>query len=201
MTVACYLWPASSARKRAGIARWLAENVIGRESVEWYVDRGRSAGVSRPALTRLLDRVASGEISTVVLWHLTDLVPRFREVVTTLGTLCDGGVRLVVVSQGADLAPAAALAAAPFLHGIAEAERGFRQERQRRGIAAARKRGAFTGRKPGTTKEPPAQAAKLRAEGRTVREVADELGVSVRTVFRYLGMSNETTGSVAKKGA
>lgn len=200
MTVACYLWPASAARKREGITRWLVENVAEPGSVEWFVDRGRPTRVNRPALMRLLEVVASGQVATVVIWHLTDLVPRFREVVTALGTLCEGGVRLVVVSQGADLAPPAALAVAPLLHAIAEAERGFRQERQRRGIAAARKRGAFTGRKPGTTKEPPAQAAKLRADGRTVREVANELGVSVRTVFRYLGMSKETKGSVARKG-
>lgn len=187
MTVACYLWPASSARKRDGITSWLAENVIGPEPVEWYVDHGRSASSRRPALTRFLACVASSQVSTVVLWSLTDLVPRFREVVTTLQTICQGGVRLVVVLQGVDLSPSAAKASAPLLHAILDAEREFRQERQRRGITAARKRGVFTGRKPGTTKEAPSEAAKLRADGRTVREVANELGVSVRTVFRYLG--------------
>jgi DNA invertase Pin-like site-specific DNA recombinase len=201
VTVACYLWPASSARKRDGIRSWLSENVTGNEPVEWYVDHGRSAGECRPALTRLLAYVASGQVSTVVIWHLTDLLPRFREVVTTLESFCQKGVRLVVVAQGADLSPAAAKASAPLLHAILEAERGFRRERQRRGITAARKRGVFTGRKPGSTKETPGKAAKLRADGRTVREVANELGVSVRTVFRYLGMSKETKGSVASKGA
>lgn len=200
MTVACYLWPASSARKRDEITSWLAENVAGPESLKWYVDRGRSAGVGRPGLTQLLDEVNAGRISTVVLWHLTDLVPRFREVVSTLGILCQRGVRLVVVSQGTDLAAAVATASAPLLHAIAEAERGFRQERQRRGIAAARKRGAFTGRRPGSTKEEPSAAAKLRADGRTVREVANELGVSVRTVFRYLGKNKEKKRPVARKG-
>ncbi|MEX0938205.1 MAG: helix-turn-helix domain-containing protein [Pirellulales bacterium] len=60
------------------------------------------------------------------------------------------------------------------------------RERQAAGIAAARDRGVYLGRKPGTTKSKPDRAKRLRDRGLTDAETAASLGVSRRTVQRYV---------------
>lgn len=70
---------------------------------------------------------------------------------------------------------------------LAEIDWEYRKERQAAGIAVAKKKGdVYQGRKAGTTKGEPARAAELRAKGLTAGEIATYLGVSVRTVWRYL---------------
>ena len=50
----------------------------------------------------------------------------------------------------------------------------------------AKAQGVYHGRQKGTTKALPQRAATLRQRGLTVLEIATALGVSERTVFRYL---------------
>ena len=65
-------------------------------------------------------------------------------------------------------------------------EQGTRRERQRAGIAVAKKNVVYKGRNPGTTKAAPARASQLRKKGLTMREIATALGVSEASVSRYL---------------
>jgi DNA invertase Pin-like site-specific DNA recombinase len=205
MTVACYLWEAASrqgqGREREGIRRWLEEQAIAPNLVEWYSDRESGNGSGRPELDRLLRDIARGKISTVVLWKLSHLFPRFREGVPTIAAWCERGIRLVVVSQGIDLGPAVGTAVSPLLQGLAKTELEFRRHRQSIGIAAAKIRGVYSGRKSGSTKQKPQRALALRAKGYTAAEIAEALGVSKRTAFRYLGLSRESEESAATKGA
>ena len=64
-----------------------------------------------------------------------------------------------------------------------------RRERQAAGIAAAKEEGKYKGRKPGTTKAVPRRAVQLRAKGLSDGEIATALGVSRRSVQRYLNGS------------
>jgi DNA invertase Pin-like site-specific DNA recombinase len=68
---------------------------------------------------------------------------------------------------------------------FAEFERALILERQREGIAAAKQRGAYTGRKPALT---PEQAGQLRerAAGERKSALAKEFGISRETVYTYL---------------
>jgi DNA invertase Pin-like site-specific DNA recombinase len=75
---------------------------------------------------------------------------------------------------------------ASVLFGLAEIEWEYRRERQAAGIAVAKAQGVYHGRQQGTTKALPQRAATLRQRGLTVLEIATALGVSERTVFRYL---------------
>jgi DNA invertase Pin-like site-specific DNA recombinase len=60
------------------------------------------------------------------------------------------------------------------------------KERQAIGIALAKKRGVYTGRRQGTTKATPARARALRKQKLTVAEIAQALGVKERSVYNYL---------------
>jgi DNA invertase Pin-like site-specific DNA recombinase len=58
-------------------------------------------------------------------------------------------------------------------------------ERQREGIAKAKAEGRYKGRKP-TARARAAEIAKLHGEGKTVTEIAREMGISRGSVYNHL---------------
>jgi DNA invertase Pin-like site-specific DNA recombinase len=71
---------------------------------------------------------------------------------------------------------------AAVLLGLAEIELEYRRERQPAGISVAKKRGVYKGRKKGK----PERARELKDKGLSPGEIATALGVSERTIWRYL---------------
>lgn len=59
-------------------------------------------------------------------------------------------------------------------------------ERQREGIAAAKQRGAYTGRKPALTAAQAQQLRERAAAGERKSMLATEFGISRETVYSYL---------------
>ena len=72
-----------------------------------------------------------------------------------------------------------------MLGGVAEFERSMMLERQREGIAKAKADGKYKGRKP-TSRARATEVAALKAEGRSVRAIAEALGISVGSVHGML---------------
>ena len=106
-----------------------------------------------------------------------------------IGVLSDWlskGIRFVSVTQGFDFAGTIGKMIAALLFGVAEMEQETRRERQAAGIGVAKQNGVYTGRKSGTTKAKPDRAKQLRHRGLSVAEIAKSLGVSTRSVHRYL---------------
>ena len=95
-------------------------------------------------------------------------------------------MRVVSVTQQIDFNGAMGKMLAAVLLGVAEMEQEVRRERQAAGIAAAKDRGVYTGRKKGTTKGQPARARELMDHGLDLKEIASALDVSERTVRRYV---------------
>ena len=75
---------------------------------------------------------------------------------------------------------------ASVLFGVAEMELQHIKERQAAGIAAAKERGIYQGRKKRAFKGNPERARELQQKGLLQQEIAATLGVSERTVRRYL---------------
>lgn len=69
---------------------------------------------------------------------------------------------------------------------IAQIEHQHIKERQAAGIALAKEKGIYTGRKKGTTKAKPEQAKILKEQGLTHAEIAQALNIIIRTVVNYL---------------
>jgi hypothetical protein len=69
---------------------------------------------------------------------------------------------------------------------FAEFERDLILERQREGIAAAKARGAYTGRKPALTAEQARQLRERAAAGERKSAPATEFGISRDTMYGYL---------------
>ena len=131
--------------------------------------------------------IFDGKVKTVVVWKLDRLSRRLRDGVNLLADWCEKGLKVVVITQQIELSGAVGRMIAAVLLGLAEIELEYRRERQVAGIEVARKQGKFTGRKKGTTKGKPERARQLKRQGLTMPEIAQALGTSVRTVWRYLG--------------
>ena len=69
---------------------------------------------------------------------------------------------------------------------FAEFERALIRERQREGIAAAKKRGVYNGRKKALTNTQVAEIQERVAAGETKASLAREYGVSRETLYQHL---------------
>ena len=188
--VAAYLRVSTVGQNEAGqrreIRRWLDGNGLTPDSVRWYVDKSTGDNLDRPEFERLQRDIFNGEIQTVACWKLDRVSRCLRDGINTLADWCDKGVRVVSVTQQLDFSGATGKLIASVLFAVAEMEQETRRERQAAGIAAAKEQGVYTGRKPGTTKAAPRRAVQLRAKGLSDGEIATALGVSRRSVQRYL---------------
>lgn len=102
-----------------------------------------------------------------------------------LADWCQRGVRVIAISQQIDLSGPVGNLIAGLLFGIAEIELQYAKERQAIGIALARKRGVYSGRRPGATKAAPARARVLKSQGlpspKSPRRSASKSGLSIIT--------------------
>ena len=109
-----------------------------------------------------------------------------KEGINILSAWCEAGVRIVSITQQIDLSGTVGHLVAGVLFGIAEIEHQHIKERQTAGIAVAKGKGIYTGRKAGTTKAKPERAKALKNQGLTHSEIAQALNITIRTVGNYL---------------
>jgi len=192
--VACYCRVSSRHQRndsqRSEIKKWLKGNEIELSSIQWFEDKESGKTMIRPNFDRMQKAIFNGIFKTVVVWKLDRISRGQREGINLLADWCDRGIRVIVVTQQIDLSGAVGRMVASVLFGLAEIELEYRQERQAAGIAVAKERGVYQGRKEGTTKAKPLRAQELRKRGLTVEEIANSISVSRRTVFRYLEKEN-----------
>lgn len=172
--------------QRSEITKWLESNAIDPSQVTWYADKESGTTLKRPEFERLQKDIFAGRVKTVVLWKLDRLSRRLRDGVNILADWADRGLRVVVTSQQLEFNGTVGRMIAALLLGLAEIEWEFRKERQRAGIEVAKRRGLYRGRVKGSVKGKPMRAKELRDKGLAVGEIATALGLSERTVFRYL---------------
>jgi DNA invertase Pin-like site-specific DNA recombinase len=188
--IACYCRVSSRRQKtdsqKAEIKRWLKGNDIKPSSVIWFEDKETGKSLKRPAFQELQRAAFAGEVKTVVVWKLDRISRRLKDGINLLAEWCEGGVRVVSVTQQIDLTGSVGRMVASVMFGLAEIELEYRRERQAAGIKVAKKRGVYSGRRKGTTKAKPDRAKALNRKGLAPREIANALDVSERTVFRYL---------------
>ena len=152
-----------------------------------FTDTASGRDTARPQLDELLAFVRQGD--TVVVHSMDRLARNLDDLRRLVRGLTDKGVRVEFVKENlvftGEESPMANLMLS-VMGAFAEFERTLILERQREGIAAAKGRGAYTGRKPALS---PAQVQQLReraAAGERKATLAREFGISRETVYAYL---------------
>lgn len=185
--IACYCRVSSRSQKtgsqKAKFIRWLHHQVLDGTAVQWFEDSERGQTLYRPAFARMHRAITAGTVTTVVVWKLDRLARRQQDGINLLTDWCARNVRVVAVTQQIDLSGPVGHMVASVLFGLAEIEWEYRRERQAAGVAVAKARGVYRGRRIGTTEAKPQRAQALRQTG---PEIARALGIGERTVFRYL---------------
>ena len=170
--------------QRAELQDWLRRHR--HKTVQWFEDHDSATNLQRAGFQKLQSAIFAGKIQTVAVWKLDRLARSLKEGVNVLADWCQRGVRVISITQQIDLSGPVGHLIASLLFGIAEIELQHAKERQAIGIALAKKRGVYKGRRPGTTKAAPARARALKRQGLTVLEIAHALGVKERSVYNYL---------------
>jgi DNA invertase Pin-like site-specific DNA recombinase len=150
-----------------------------------YVDHGVSgARERRPELDRLLKDAKRGRFDVVLVWRSDRLFRSIRHMVVTLDDLAAINVGFTSVTEPFDTSTPSGKLLLHMVAAMAEFERSLLIERTRAGVAAAIRRGAKVGRP--RVRVDLERARELRGQGRTIRGVAEELGVGVATLHRAM---------------
>ena len=189
-SIACYVRVSTAEQNEASqvqqVEKWISDSGIDIDRVVWFIDKKSGDDLDRPQFQKLQTAIENGTVSTVVVYKLDRLSRKMHEGLAVLVEWCDKKLRVVSVTQQIDFNGTVGRMIAAVLLGVAQMEQETRRERQAAGIAVARKNGVYKGRLSGTTKAKPDRAAQLREKGLTDSEIATTLGVSRRTVQRYL---------------
>lgn len=154
-----------------------------------FTDKASGKDTARPALQEALAYVRAGDTLTV---HSMDRLARnLGDLLRIVHDLTRRGVRVEFVKEsltftGED-SPMATLMLS-IMGAVAAFERSMILERQREGVALAKKAGRYKGRAPAirASNGKEAQAEKLLAEGAGPAEIARSLEVSRQTVYAWL---------------
>ena len=145
--------------------------------------------VGRTELETLLNFLRRGD--TLVVTRIDRLARSIKDLQDIVHTLKERGITLKATEQPIDTRSAAGKAFLDMLGVFAEFETNLRRERQLEGIAAAKTRGAYHGRKPSVD---PAEVLRLRVEEKLgATEIARRLGVGRASVYRALARNEQPT--------
>jgi len=152
-----------------------------------FTDKASGKDTKRPELELLIQYVREGD--TVVVHSMDRLARNLDDLRQTVQKLTGQGIRIQFVKEsltftGED-SPMANLMLS-VMGAFAEFERALIRERQREGIALAKQRGVYRGRKRSLSDKEIAEARRRIAAGEKKAKIAREYGISRETLYQYL---------------
>ena len=165
----------------------VARQLEGIEVDKTFTDKASGKDAKRPQLELLLSFVLTDD--TVFVHSMDRLARNLDDLRRIVQTLTGKGVRIEFVKEhlsftGED-SPMASLMLS-VMGAFAEFERALINERQREGIALAKQRGAYKGRKKSLSQAAVAQLHQRLTTGISKAQVAREFGISRQTLYQYL---------------
>lgn len=152
-----------------------------------FTDKASGKDVNRPQLDAMLSFAREGD--TVVVHSMDRLARNLDDLRKLVQSLTKRGIRIEFVKESltfsGEESPMANLMLS-VMGAFAEFERALIRERQREGIALARQRGAYRGRKRALSDDRVAELLRRVAAGERKATIARDLGISRETLYQYL---------------
>jgi len=150
-----------------------------------YVDNGVSgAKDSRPELNRMMADAAKRRFDLIAVWRFDRFARSTSHLLRALEQFRAWGIDFVSFSENVDTGTPTGKMVFTVLGAVAELERSLIAERVRAGLRNAVAKGRKLGR-PRVALDS-ARIATLRGAGRSMREIATELGVSTALVHKTI---------------
>jgi DNA invertase Pin-like site-specific DNA recombinase len=161
-----------------------------------FTDRASGRDANRPDLVELFKFARDGD--TVIVHSMDRLARNLDDLRRIVQELNGQGVKIEFVKEqltfsGED-SPMATLLLS-VMGAFAEFERALIRERQREGVALAKKNGVYKGRRPALSEEQRAELQKRAAAGESKLQLAKEYGISRETVYQHLKRVTSPGGS------
>jgi DNA invertase Pin-like site-specific DNA recombinase len=151
----------------------------------------------RPELALLLAFLRPGD--TLVVTRIDRLARSVKDLQDIVHDLKARDVSLRAIEQPIDTRNAAGKAFLDMLGVFAEFETNLRRERQMEGIAAAKARGVYKGRKPAADRQ---VIVRMHSEeGLGAMEIARRLGIGRASVYRALDAATKKAKAVPETGS
>lgn len=152
-----------------------------------FSDKASGKDIQRPELDRLLTFVREGD--TVVVHSMDRLARNLDDLRQIVQRLTKRGIQITFIKENltftGEESPLANLMLS-VMGAFAEFERALIKERQREGIALAKQRGVYRGRKQALTATQVADLCQRVAAGEPKAVVARGFGISRETLYQYL---------------
>lgn len=173
-------------RRVSSIDQNEARQLEGLELSKTFTDKASGKDVKRPQLQAALEFIREGD--TLVVHSMDRLARNLDDLRRVVLSLTQRGVKIQFVKEGLlfngdDNAMSNLLLS--VMGAFAEFERSLIRERQREGIALAKKQGVYKGRKPSLSTEQVVALRKRIASGEKKAGLAREFGISRETLYAY----------------
>ena len=149
---------------------------------EVYIDRMSGKNINRPELQKMMEYVRKGD--TVIVESISRFARNTRDLLELVEQLTAKGVEFVSKKEAIDTTTPTGKFMLTVFGAVAELEREYILQRQREGIAIAKKQGKYKGRKPIVSPEFEQVTAKWRSGGITAAEAMRMLHMSKATFYR-----------------
>ena len=152
-----------------------------------FTDKASGKDTNRPQLELMMGFVRSGD--TVIVHSMDRLARDQNDLHKIVQTLTGKGVRIEFIKEhltfSGDDSPISKLMLS-VMGAVHEFERALIKERQLEGIALAKKRGVFKGRKKSLSEAEVSELRERIADGMSKARAAREFGISRETLYKYL---------------
>ncbi|MEG1466425.1 MAG: recombinase family protein [Hafnia sp.] len=149
-----------------------------------FVDEMSGIKAVRPGLKKCLKHLKAGDC--LVVWKLYRLGRSVKNLVELISELCEREVQFLSLTDSIDTGTAMGRFFFHIMSALAEMERELIVIA---GIEAARAEGRIRGRRRIMTPETIERARRILANGATRQQTVDVLGVSIKTIYKYLAVS------------
>lgn len=157
---------------------------------KWYVEKITGKDTNRPKLIKMLDFIR--EDDTVYVEEFSRLGRSTQDLLDIVQHIENKGAKFISIKENFDTKTPAGRLQMTMMAAIAEFERSMILERQREGIAIAKKEGKYKGRKKIKRTDIDIHYDRYMSRKASKTQIANELGISRNTLTRLFNEYEKT---------